>query len=126
MIIMKLAIVGSRDFNDYEFLKKKVDELRKQYDIDEIVSGGARGADSLAERYANEHNLKLKIFPADWKKYGKSAGYIRNKQIWEYADIGIAFWDGKSPGTKHSIKLSDKLNKKLFLILYEQNNEELF
>jgi len=115
---MKFAIVGSRTFNDYELLKDEVDKLLKECNITEIVTGGAKGADSLAERYAKENNLKLTIFHPEWNKYGKRAGYIRNDKIWQYADIGIAFWDGKSKGTQHSFKLAEKYGKKLKVIKF--------
>lgn len=100
---MRLAVIGSRDFNDYELLKSEVDKICQQYNITTIVSGGARGADTLAERYANENQLELVVFKAEWDKYGRGAGFIRNKVIWDNMDICIAFWDGKSKGTKHSI-----------------------
>lgn len=112
-----IAIVGSRSFNDYEFLKKEVDKIT--YDITDeikIISGGARGADSLAEKYANERNLKVEVIKPDWQKYGKIAGMLRNSDIIVCADIVIAFWDGKSPGTKDSINKAKKLNKKVIVI----------
>jgi len=111
---MKLAVVGSRGFNDYELLKSVLDKI----DIDVIVSGGANGADRLSERYAEENNIALEIYPADWDRYGKRAGYIRNRDIWEAATSGIAFWDGESRGTAHSFELSKKLGKKLFVYEY--------
>lgn len=83
--------------------------------ISEIVSGGARGADSLAERYAQENDIQLTVFPAEWDKYGKSAGYRRNHQIIDYADVVLAFWDGQSKGTKHAIELAEKQNKPVFI-----------
>lgn len=100
---MKVIIAGSRTFNDYELLKTFADRLLRNLTNVEIVSGGARGADSLGERYAKEKGYKLKIFPAEWDKYGKSAGFMRNIVMGDYADGLIAFWDGKSSGTKHMI-----------------------
>jgi hypothetical protein len=117
---MKLAIIGSRNFHNYKILKEEVDKLRKEYEINEIVSGGAIGADKLAEKYAKENNLKLTIFKPEWDKYGKAAGIIRNEGIWKYCDIGIAFWDGKSKGTQHSFQLSKKYNKFLKVVLFEK------
>jgi hypothetical protein len=105
---MKVIIAGSRDFNDYNLLKNNCDVLLSLTKENiEIVSGGARGADSLGERYAQENNLELKIFPADWS-IGKGAGFIRNKQMADYSDALIAFWDGKSKGTKMMIDLAKK------------------
>lgn len=116
---IRIIIAGSRSFDNYDKLCKEVDEFISMqmffagigiYESKEveIVSGGARGADKLGERYAKEHNLRLKIFPADWDKYGKRAGYIRNTEMAEYANCLIAFWDGKSKGTAHMIDLAPK------------------
>lgn len=115
---MKLAIVGSRSFMDYELLISKIKLFTRGINITEIVSGGAKGADSLAERFAKDQNIKTKIFPADWNNFGKSAGMIRNKDIVKYSDIIIAFWDGKSTGTKNSIDLCLKLKKKISIVYF--------
>ena len=111
----KIAVVGSRNFNDYELFKKIMDEFLQNFEKVEFISGGAKGADALAERYAKENNIPITIFYPNWKKYKKAAGYIRNKKIWEEADLGIAFWDGKSKGTTHSFKLAKKFNKDLYV-----------
>lgn len=126
---MKMIIAGSRTFNDYQFLDKRVTDYLNTFQtvlsfIDhylpepsniwhnlEIVSGGAPGADTLAERFAEEKNLPLKVFPADWKKYNKRAGHIRNVQMGNYADMLIAFWDGKSTGTADMIDIMRKSGK---------------
>lgn len=103
--MFRIIVAGSRSFDDYGFLRSKLLFLLKnkiRSDV-EIVSGGARGADCLGERFAKEHNLYLRIFKADWNRYGKSAGPIRNKEMGEYADALVAFWDYKSVGTKHMI-----------------------
>ena len=106
--MFKVIIAGGRDFNNYNLLKSKVDAIlkNKKHDEIEIVSGCAYGVDSLAIRYAEEHNYKLTKCPADWDKFGKSAGYIRNTQMADYADALIAIWDGKSKGTNHMIEIS--------------------
>ncbi|KYG76922.1 DUF2493 domain-containing protein [Roseivirga spongicola] len=104
----KVIIAGGRTFNDYEMLKAVCKAaLQHKKDI-EVVSGTANGADKLGERYAKENGLKLTQFPADWNRYGKSAGYKRNREMALYADALIAFWDGKSKGTKHMIDLAKK------------------
>ena len=105
---MKYAVVGSRTFDDYAFMEKA---LSSYNDITTIISGGARGADSLAKKYALEHGLNYVEFPALWDVYGKSAGYLRNNQIVDAAEIVIAFWDGKSKGTRHTIKLASDQGK---------------
>jgi len=117
---MRLAIVGSRTFNDYEYLKSAIRKLVNVYEIQCIVSGGAKGADSLAERFAKENNIKTMIFPADWVKYGKKAGYIRNKDIILNSDTVIAFWDGISKGTKISIDLAKISNKTIFIEIFQE------
>jgi hypothetical protein len=109
---MKLAIVGSRTFNNYEVVKSALKDLT----ISEIVSGGAKGADSLAEQFAQENKIPIKVFKPDWEKYGRSAGMIRNKSIVDYADKVIAFWDGISKGTENSIGLARKQGKLLSVI----------
>ncbi len=104
---MKIAVVGSRDFDDYEFLKKILD----YHPCTKIISGGAPGADTLAKQYSAEKGIPMKEFPANWDVYGKSAGYIRNKQIVEVSDEVVAFWNKKSRGTKHTIDLANDANK---------------
>jgi YspA, cpYpsA-related SLOG family len=110
----KWAIVGSREFNDYNKLKQTLDKYILP--SDEIISGGANGADKLAERYANENDIKIEIFYPDWS-LGKKAGPIRNSQIINACDSVIAFWDGKSRGTKDSIDKATKANKKVIQFL---------
>jgi hypothetical protein len=81
-----------------------------------LVSGAAKGADSLGEKWAIENQITTLIFPANWKKYGKQAGFIRNVDIIKNCDYVIAFWDNKSKGTKHSISLCEKYNKQYKII----------
>ncbi len=104
-------VVGSRSFNDYDFLCQKLDHILKNQKKICIISGGAAGADSLAKKYALEKNYIFKEFPANWKLYGNMAGLIRNRKMCEYAlsqgKCGmIAFWDGQSKGTMHDINLA--------------------
>ena len=113
---MRTAIIGSRNFSDWELMEKTLTQL--SFNITEIVSGGAKGADSLGEKYALMKNIPTKIYLPDWEKFGKSAGMIRNADIIKNSDFVIAFWDGISKGTKHSIDLSKKTNKKLLVIRY--------
>lgn len=82
------------------------------------MSGTANGADQLSERWAKEFGYLIKYFPANWEKYGKLAGYKRNKQMAEYADALIAFWDGKSKGTKHMIDLAKEQNLQVRVVRY--------
>ena len=115
---MKVIIAGGRDFDNYEKLKLVCDfTLVSSADI-EIVSGGCKGADLLGERYAKENNYPIKRFNADWDKHGKAAGPIRNKQMSEYADALICFWDGESKGTKNMIHLAGENKLKLRIRTY--------
>jgi len=113
---MKIAVVGSRDFENYELVKSVLDLATKHGVLDEVVSGGARGADFLGKKYAIENNVPYKEFPAQWDIYGRGAGMIRNKLIVEYCDMLIAFWDGTSKGTKNAINLARKSGKRVFII----------
>ena len=121
--MIKVIIAGTRDFNDYAFLKKNVDYFLQGINPNneeiEIVSGNARGADKLGERYAKEYNLPVKLFPANWDKYGKRAGYLRNQEMANYADVLIAFWDEKSKGTKHMIDIAKKQDLTVIVVGYE-------
>lgn len=104
---MKCIICGSRTIDDYELLKQAIAESKFQ--VTEIVSGCASGADLLGEKWAVENGLKIHKFPADWQKYGKYAGFLRNKEMIKFiSESGcvIALWDGKSKGTAHTIKLA--------------------
>ena len=107
---MRLAVVGSRNFTDYETAKVILDELQKDIGFTRIISGGADGADSLAEKYAWENNIDISIFVPDWS-IGRQAGFIRNVEIWDNADYGVAFWNGESNGTAHSFKLAKNRTK---------------
>lgn len=108
---MKLAIVGSRSFEDYELMKNFILSHFNIDEITDIVSGGARGADRLGERFAKEFHENLIVFKADWDKYGKRAGFIRNVDIIKTCDKCVCFWDGDSNGTKHDIDLCKEMDK---------------
>jgi hypothetical protein len=114
----KVIVAGGRLFNNYSLLKEKLDNLLSNKINIEIVSGMAKGADKLGERYAKEKNLGLKYFPAQWDKIGNTAGYVRNIEMAEYADACVCFWDGKSFGTRHMIETAKKHNLKLRIIHY--------
>lgn len=118
--MIKLLIAGSRGFNDYERLVEYVNTWISQHNYEriEILSGGARGADSLAEQYARERDIDFKLFPANWTLYGKSAGYRRNEQMAKYATHAILFWDGTSKGTKHMMDLCMKHNVDVVVVRY--------
>lgn len=104
---MKLIIAGSRTITEYWVLEQAMKRSGfDKADIEEIVSGCAPGPDTLGERWAKEHGIKVKKFPADWDKHGKPAGVIRNKLMAEYVGPKgalLALWDGESKGTKHML-----------------------
>ena len=117
--MVKIIIAGSRSFENYPLLEQTLDEFIASLDPKksvEIVSGGARGADRLGEKYARSRCYALKIFPANWDFYGKRAGYIRNAEMAEYADCLVAFWDCQSRGTQHMINLAIQKGLKICCI----------
>lgn len=108
---MRCVICGSRTIDDYEFLKQAI--LESKFDITEVVSGCAFGADRLGEQWAIEQKLQLHKFPADWNRHGRYAGFLRNKEMVNFVSppdclngCVLALWDGKSKGTAHTIKLA--------------------
>lgn len=114
--VKRVVIAGCRDYDNYEQAKVYIDsclsKIRKENNII-ILSGGAKGADALGERYAKENRLRVEKYPADWERYGKSAGPKRNEQMAIVGDYVICFWDGKSRGTKSMIALAKKYQKPL-------------
>lgn len=113
---MKTIIAGSRDFTDNELMWNILKEFPE---ISEVVCGGARGADECGQLWAYDKGIPVKMFLADWNKYGKAAGIKRNIQMAEYADMLIAFWNGKSTGTKHMI--AEAKRRKLIVHVIEYN-----
>ena len=124
----RCIIAGSRNFTDYQILEKNVMRVFELEHIfkPQIISGHARGTDMLGELFAHEHYLDLKTFPAQWEKYGKSAGPIRNNDMATYASeetgMLIAFWDGKSKGTHNMIDTAKKHGLTVYVI--DINNKE--
>lgn len=116
--MFKLVVAGGRDFSDYDLLKCKLDRLLANKKDIVIVCGGAKGADALGEKYAMERGYIIQYFLADWDTHGKSAGYKRNKQMAMNSDATVAFWDGKSKGTKHMIDLTKTYGNALRVIKY--------
>lgn len=117
--MVRVIIAGSRGFQDFNLLEQKCDKILKNFKEVEIVSGGARGADALGEKYAQNRGFSLKLFPADWNSYRKSAGHIRNAQMAEYGDYLILFWDGVSKGSEDMLALARKKGLKIRVIRYE-------
>ncbi len=118
--MVKLAVVGSRTFDNYSLLCQKIEDLPLYSLITEVISGAAIGADHLGALFAIDKGLKLTEYYPDWKRYGKSAGFVRNKLIIQDADIVIAFWDRTSKGTLSSIELAKKYKKELHIVEYNE------
>ena len=114
---MKFAIIGSRIFNDYGILRNFADYFIDS-DDDSIVSGGAKGADSLGYQYAKDNGLDYTLFAANWDEFGKSAGFRRNQQIVDACDMVLAFWDGVSKGTQDTINKAKKVKKPTFIVYF--------
>ena len=107
---MKIAVVGSRNIT-VSNLEDYISEAS------EIVSGGAVGVDTCAAEYAQRKQIKLTVFQPQYKKYGRAAPIVRNKEIVDYTDKIIAFWDGKSKGTLSVIKYAEKIEKECTVII---------
>lgn len=106
----RVIVAGSRTFGDYRMLSNTLDKAFERHWPTAIVCGEARGADLLGKRYAQEHQIPVNSYPADWNGLGKSAGYIRNEKMAANAEALIAFWNGSSVGTKHMIDTAKKKN----------------
>ncbi len=114
IVIKRVVIAGCRDYNNYDEAKVYIDfclsNIRKENKII-IVSGGACGADAIGERYAEENGFEVEKHPADWQRYGRSAGPKRNREMAKISDYVICFWDGKSKGTKSMIGYAKEFSK---------------
>ncbi len=113
---MKIAVAGSRDIFPTE------DQLSHYLDsADEIISGGAKGADSCAADYAKRHGIKLTEFLPEYDLYGRAAPIVRNKKIVDSADRVVVFWDGSSKGTLSVIKYAEKAKKECVIVRFDEN-----
>ncbi len=132
---LKVIIAGGRKFNNYPLLESYCTHVLQNQSNIEIVSGTANGADMLGEKFAIDHNLGLKSFPAPWNdiegrrentigtrangdKYWKGAGMFRNQQMADYADALIVFWDGKSRGTGAMVNMAKRAGLKVRVKTY--------
>jgi len=117
----KVIIAGTRDFNDYEYAEPLIDKIlsnKSQTHKILIVCGMARGADLIGKEYGENKNYEVLKYPADWDSFGKSAGYIRNKEMANNADALIVFWDGASKGTLNMINIAKEKGLKVVIINY--------
>lgn len=115
---MKVAVVGSRNLKNIE-LERYISE-----NVDEIVSGGAVGVDTYAAEYANTHGIRLTEFLPQYERYGRAAPIVRNKEIVEYADQVLVFWDGSSKGTLSVIRYAEKIGKPISVIRLNQSRAD--
>jgi len=114
---IKVIVCGGRDFDDYKLLENTLDRLYADKEI-QVVSGHAAGADILGEMYAKKFGLELKKFPAKWSKFGAMAGPVRNAEMADYANHCVAFWDGKSSGTRNMIKTAKQRGLIVHIVTY--------
>lgn len=119
---MKLVVSGSRSINDYEFVKNAILDVVSTYSITKLLHGAARGVDILADKAAKELGIEVEKYPAEWKKYGRSAGLRRNRVMAEKADLLLAIWDGFSPGTSGMIQVMRTLNKSVIVKMHMRFN----
>ena len=131
---LRLIIAGGRDFDDFSLMQESLFNLfekhrwRSKTDVITIISGCAKGADTLAIRYADMHHYRVKKFPANWDAYGKRAGSIRNKKMADFAaderhyGVLVAFWDGKSRGTRNMIDTATQVGIEVHIIRYHHYN----
>jgi len=129
---IKLIIAGTRDFcnpdsmrsEEIERLTRMANEqleiISQKYNIIEVVSGGAKGADKFGEEWAKEREIPVSYFLANWHEFGKRAGPIRNQQMADYADRLMIFWNGYSKGTKNMMSLMREAEKTTFIALYQE------
>ena len=113
---MKLIIAGSRTFTDYQLLCQTLAPDKSR--ITQVITGDARGADQLGFRWALKHHIRSRCFAAQWERFGKSAGIRRNCQLAQAGDLLIAFWDGRSPGTRHIISCMQQLGKPVVVVRF--------
>lgn len=117
----KLIVAGGRDFDRYHAVAHEITMLANEELTDyavSIVSGMARGADRMAWQFAQRANVQYYEFPADWDTHDKAAGHIRNREMAEFADGLLAFWDGESRGTKNMIETMQRMDKPVRIIRY--------
>ena len=112
---MKIAIIGSRECSNIDFVGNLEAVLNVSKD-DTIISGGAKGIDTLAANYAKENNLNLIEFLPDYKKNGRAATFIRNREIVDNSNVVVASWNGNSKGTKYTLDYARKKNKRIIVI----------
>lgn len=112
---MKIAIVGSRNPGNIN-IANEIEKRINIRNVEAIISGGAKGIDTLAAEYAKKNDVQLIEYRPDYAKHGRAATFIRNRQIIENSDMVVAFWNGESRGTKYSIDYANKIGRKTLII----------
>ncbi len=110
---MRVIIAGSRTITDVKIVYRAIKD--SGFHIREVIAGGAKGPDRIAEQYAATKGLPCRVFKADWGRYGKMGGIIRNEQMAQVADALIAVWDGQSLGTQHMIREAQRVELKVYV-----------
>lgn len=113
---MKIAVIGSRSLSDKERLFRELEPYKKGCDL--LISGGAKGTDTLAEDWARKNNIETLIFKPDVARYARGAYRIRNERIVNEANLVIAFWDGVSPGTKMVLNYCEKIGREVKVVTF--------
>ena len=111
---MRTIIAGSRSITDYAAVVAALAQC--PWEITTVLSGGARGVDLLGEMWAQDNKVKLEVYPANWKAYGKLAGFARNVDMAQRAEALVAVWDGESNGTRHMIRTAEKHDLRIFVV----------
>ena len=118
----RVIVCGGRDFSDEVLCFRSLDGILSRYGRCEIVSGHAKGADRLGEKYAEANGLECAVFPADWRRYGRGAGLIRNREMLLYAKqafpVVVAFWNGQSRGAKQMIDIAEQAGAAVHVVRY--------
>ena len=114
----QVVVAGGRDFSNYPLLCKKLDHLFQNRQPTAIISGLARGADTLGRQYALERDIQVLEFPAHWNELGKRAGMVRNREMLEAADAVVVFWDSVSKGTANMVEITQKAGLPLRIVRY--------
>ena len=125
---MKVIIAGSRDITDYGLLLQAIQE--SGFEITHVISGGARGVDTLAEKYAKEHEIPITIYYAQWNKFAaigqtKRAGHERNKVMAENGEALVALWDGHSAGTGNMVDNARTRGLKIYVKTVQVKKESM-
>lgn len=127
---IKLMVCGSRSITDADWVKAEIGSFwyNEIAWVDKciMVEGEARGVDTYAKEYAQENQWTIESYPANWEKFGKSAGYIRNEEMVKACDVCLIIWDGQSLGTKHDIDLCIKHNKPYRILIYNDTVKERY